>query len=165
MSYPPPKYLHDAGEASGTFRPMSAPDDLIMKPGGTHVSYLATAASTGGEFGLYRWDMSGAPSGPSAHFHKTISESFFVLTGTIRLFDGAKWVDGVPGDFLHIPQGGIHAFRNESGEPASMLLLFAPGADRERYFEELAEMITTGRELSEEERKEFLRRHDQYPVQ
>ena len=34
------------------------------------------------------------------------------------------------GDFLFVPEGGIHGFRNESGAPASMLLLFAPGAPR-----------------------------------
>ena len=39
--------------------------------------------------------------------------------------------DGRPGDFLYVPQGGVHAFRNESGEPASMLILFTPrGAAR-----------------------------------
>jgi uncharacterized RmlC-like cupin family protein len=27
-----------------------------------------------------------------------------------------------PGDFVHVPEGGVHVFRNESGEPASMLL-------------------------------------------
>jgi oxalate decarboxylase/phosphoglucose isomerase-like protein (cupin superfamily) len=26
-----------------------------------------------------------------------------------------------------VPEGGIHASRNESDEPASMLILFAPG--------------------------------------
>jgi hypothetical protein len=30
------------------------------------------------------------------------------------------------GDFPYVPEGGVHAFRNESGEPASMLLLLPP---------------------------------------
>ena len=34
----------------------------------------------------------------------------------------------------------MHGFRNESGEPASMLMLFAPGAPREAYFEGLVEL-------------------------
>ena len=38
-----------------------------------------------------------------------------------------------------MPIGGVHGFRNESGEPASMLLLFTPGAPREDYFETLAD--------------------------
>jgi len=40
---------------------------------------------------------------------------------------------------------------NESGERASMLLLFTPGAQREDYFETQAE-VGRGRVLSEEER-------------
>jgi hypothetical protein len=46
--------------------------------------------------------------------------------------------------------GGIHGFRNESGEPASMLLHFAPGAPREGYFEGLAEWVRDGRPSDEE---------------
>ncbi len=50
------------------------------------------------------------------------------------------------------------------GAPASMLILFAPGPPREEYFRELAERISSGRQYSDEERAEFLARHDQYEV-
>ena len=133
MSYPPPTYLGDGGEVSAAIRAATAPPEL-SSPNGNAVHYLATGASTAGRFGLYRWDMGAEPSGPDPHFHRSISESFFVLSGTVRLYDGAAWTDARPGDFLHVPDGGIHAFRNESGEPASMLILFAPGAPREDYF-------------------------------
>jgi len=65
------------------------------------------------------------------------------------------------GDYLFVPEGGIHAFCNELGVPASMLILFAPGAPREGYFEGLAE-IAQGKELSQEERAEFYLRHDNH---
>jgi quercetin dioxygenase-like cupin family protein len=105
--------------------------------------------------------MAAAPSGPAPHFHKTISESFYILTGAVRLFDGQQWEEGSPGDFLFVPEGGIHAFRNESGEPASMLILFVPGAPREDYFETLAR-VAEGLVQSDEERTEFFLRHDTY---
>jgi hypothetical protein len=63
-----------------------------------------------------------------------------------------------------VPEGGRHAFRNDSGAPASMLILFAPGAPREGYFEGLVELATSGRQLSDEERAEFFVRHDTYWV-
>jgi oxalate decarboxylase/phosphoglucose isomerase-like protein (cupin superfamily) len=69
----------------------------------------------------------------------------------VRLFDGTRWIDASPGDYLFVPEGGVHAFRNESGQPASMLLLFAPGAPRKAYFEGLAGL---GR-LTDEEKTEF----------
>jgi len=160
MSYPEPSYNSDAGAVSATFRSSDHQPELIYPSGGT-VHYLATGESTAGEFGLYRWDMAAPPSGPEPHFHKTISESFYVLSGRIRLYDGASWTEGTPGDFLFVPEGGIHAFRNESGEPASMLILFAPGAPREDYFETL-ERMATGLVLSDEDKTEFFLRHDTY---
>ncbi|MGZ4592963.1 MAG: cupin domain-containing protein [Actinomycetes bacterium] len=160
MSYPAPRYLGDSGEVSASFRPEHHGPEL-SSPSGNRTHYLATGASTNGEFGLYRWDMGPTPSGPDPHFHKTISESFFILSGTVRLFDGKRWVDATPGDFLFVPEGGIHAFRNESGEPASMLLLFAPGAPREEYFETLADAARR-EALNDEERAAFFIRHDTY---
>ncbi|HEX7746865.1 MAG TPA: cupin domain-containing protein [Micromonosporaceae bacterium] len=159
MSYPEPRYLGDQGEASAAFRPANHEPELLMRLG--TASYLATGASTNGRFGLYRWDMAGPPSGPDPHFHRSISESFFVLSGTVRLYDGRRWVDATAGDFLFVPEGGVHAFRNQSGEAASMLILFAPGAPREGYFEGLAEVS----QLSAEEQAQFFIRHDTYWIE
>ena len=161
MSYPEPRYLGETGEISARFRPEGHEPELSHASGGG-AHYLATGASTAGEFGLYRWDMGVRPSGPEPHFHKSISESFFVLSGTVRVYDGDHWIDAAPGDFLYVPQGGIHAFRNESGEPASMLLLFTPGAPREDYFETLA--AAGLKDMTDDERNEFFVRHDTYWV-
>lgn len=171
MSYPEARYSGDKGEISAVYRPTDTAPDLAMSMGtaerhykGTEVHYLGTGASTKGQFGLYRWDMGTQPSGPSAHFHKTISESFFILSGAVLLFDGDRWINTTAGDFLYVPQGGVHAFRNTSGKPASLLLLFTPGAPREAYFEELAEIAASGRRLSDEEWTDLYLRHDQYMV-
>jgi mannose-6-phosphate isomerase-like protein (cupin superfamily) len=158
MSYPPATYLGEGGEVSARFRPASAPPE-IAGASGNRTAYLATGAGTAGRFGLYRWDMGPTPSGPGPHFHRTISESFFVLSGTVRLHTGDREVDSGPGDFAYVPEGGIHGFRNESGEPASMLILFAPGAPREEYFETLADAARR-EAMTDQERLEFYLRHD-----
>jgi quercetin dioxygenase-like cupin family protein len=160
MSYPEPHYLGESGLANARLRGADHEPEVRYPSGGT-AHYLATGESTGGQFGLYRWEMSAVPSGPAAHFHRTISESFYVLAGTVRLYDGKDWIDGRPGDFLFVPEGGIHAFRNESGAPASMLILFAPGAPREEYFETTAR-LAGGLVLSDEEKTAFYLRHDTY---
>lgn len=163
MSYPDARYLGDEGEISAIYRPADKEPDLTIGSG-TAMHYLATGASTNGQFGLYRVDMRPHAPEPSAHFHRTMSESFFILSGTVRLFNGERWIDSTAGDFLYVPEGGVHAFRNESGEPASMLLLFSPGAPREPYFEALAE-IATGRKLSDEEWLDLCLRHDNYFIE
>jgi mannose-6-phosphate isomerase-like protein (cupin superfamily) len=156
-SYPPPRYDGD-GEASAWYRPHDAPRDLENAHGGG-AAYLATGASTNGELGLYRWDMGPTQGGPGPHFHRTISESFYVLSGTVELYDGTRWFDVGPGGFVHVPVGGVHGFRNSSGAPASMLLLFTPGAPREAYFEGLVDGIG---HLTEAEKADFYLRHDNY---
>lgn len=105
-------------------------------------------------------EMGPAVSGPDPHFHRSISESFYVLSGTVRIFDGTRWVETAPGDWVHVPEGGIHGFRNESGEPASMLLHFAPGAPREAYFEGVPNVSP----LTAEDRDAFFLEHDTFWV-
>ncbi|MDR3080032.1 MAG: cupin domain-containing protein [Streptomyces sp.] len=163
MSYPKELFHGDKSEVSARlWKGDSAPDLEIGTRSRVH--YLATGQSTGGQYGLYRWDMGAEPgSGPGAHFHRTMSESFFILSGTVALYDGDRWVNAAPGDFLFVPPGGTHAFDNPEG-PASMLVLFAPGAPREAYFEELAEIVASGRQLSDEEWTDLFHRHDQYMV-
>lgn len=158
--YPPVRYQEEAGERSARLRPAGTPPDHVSPA--TEIGYLATAVQTDGEFGLYRYTMTGPPTGPGPHFHRTISESFYILSGTVQLYDGGDWYDATAGDFLHVPVGGVHAFRNASGQPAEMLLLFAPGAPREGYFEANAARAASGLQLSEDERLAFLRAHDQY---
>ena len=79
MSYPEPRFLGGTGEISATARPAVAAPEVILPT--TNVHYLATGATTGGDFGLYRWEMAGPPSGPAPHFHRSITESFYVLSG------------------------------------------------------------------------------------
>lgn len=63
-----------------------------------------------------------------------------------------------------MPEGGIHGFRNDTDAPASMLILFAPGVAREAYFEELAEIGASGREMTKADWADLYARHDQVMV-
>lgn len=157
MSYP-------TGRSGVTASFVASQDVPTLRIGATTASLVATGALTDGRYGLFRWDMTAAPGGASPHVHRTFSEAFYVLDGMVGVYDGTDWRDARPGYFLYVPPTGVHAFRNESGAPASMLILFAPGAPREDYFRELAERIGSDRQYSDDERAEFLARHDQYEV-
>jgi quercetin dioxygenase-like cupin family protein len=158
MTYPEPRYLGETGDISATYRATDHAPEVVF-PNGTKVHYLATGAGTDRLFGLYRWEMGAGGSGPGPHFHRSIDESFYVLGGSIRIFDGSLWIDARPGDFIHVPPGGIHGFKNESGQPASMLIHFAPGTSREAYFEGLRDWAIQGRP-SDEEAAAFYLLHD-----
>ena len=156
-SYPPDTYTGEGGEVSAWLRRDDEPPDVTFGNGRT-CEYIAGGDRTSGRFGLYRWTFGETESGPDAHFHRSISEQFYVLSGEVRLYDGREWLTARSGDFLYVPEGGVHGFRGGGG--ASMLLMFAPGAPREDYFETLAR----GEQLTEEQRAEFMLRHDTYWV-
>ncbi len=164
MSY----FVHEAGgvrpraEASAT---LVAPDSAqhVELPSSS-VTFVAPGGLTGGRYGLFRFDLTPGTGGASPHLHTGFSESFYVLSGTLTLFDGRSWVPSGPGSFVHVPEHGVHGFRNDTTEPASFLVLFAPGIAREEFFGELAEMAASGRQLSEQELVDFYQRHDQYIV-
>jgi mannose-6-phosphate isomerase-like protein (cupin superfamily) len=158
MSYPPEIWPHDVGEASAWVRRAGATPDVVYRQSGNTVRYLARGAETGGTYGLYDWEFGGPVTGPDPHFHKTLTESFYILEGTVTIFDGRAWAKCHTGDFVHVPAGGLHGFRNEDG-PARMLLHFAPGAPREPYFEGLARGIG---DLTPDERDAFMREHDNH---
>ena len=154
--YPAAVYTGEGGESNAWARPRNTPPELRYAAGGS-CEYLATGDATEGLYGLYRWSFGEAESGPDPHFHRSITESFYVLEGTVRLFDGERWVSAGAGDFLHVPHGGIHGFRG--GDHARMLLLFTPGAPREDYFETLA-ALGGGGHLTDDQRAAFMLQHD-----
>ncbi|MGH2406659.1 MAG: cupin domain-containing protein [Candidatus Limnocylindrales bacterium] len=154
-------YLGD-GDVSASFR--SGGGVPTLKLGGTTARLIAPGSLTGERFGLFQWDMPAQAGGASPHFHRTFSESFYVLSGIVELYDGAGWTRAGQGDSLYVPEGGVHGFRNDADAPASMLILFAPGPPRERYFAELAEIMASGRGMSDDERTAWLAGHDQFSV-
>ena len=154
-------YVGD-GSVSAMLRPEASIERVTARA--TEAILVATGSLTGGRYGLFRWDMQPRAGGPKPHFHRTYSEAFYILGGTVRIYDGSRWAETMPGDFLYVPEGGIHAFENVTDELASMLILFAPGAPREAYFRELAAFQREGRTPSADELAELYARHDQTMV-
>jgi len=157
-------YSGELGEVSASGVSEAEMRALTMKSG-TVARFVATGAATRGDFGLYRWEMPGDTGGASGHFHRTFSESFYVLEGNPSFFDGETWTQGQPGFFLYVPRGGIHGFKNDSPVPATFLILFSPGIAREGYFEALAEIGATGRQMSKADWSELYARFDQVMVE
>jgi len=153
---------HSDGEISAVYRQLATAPDLTGPTAST--TFLAPGSVTRRQFGLFRRDMQPHAGGPDAHIHRTFSESFYMLEGRVRFYDGRDWVEAKAGDFLYVPKSGIHAFKADSDEPSSMLILFAPGKARERFFREMEEIRISGRTLTEGQWTELYARNDQYMV-
>lgn len=134
------------------------PPDLVGPP---TVRFVAPGARTAGRYGLFEYRMPASSPGARPHYHRTFSESFYVLTGELTIFDGSGWSPFGPGDYAYVPDGGVHAFRNDADVETAFLILFAPGIARERFFTGLAEIRETGRLLTDEEWVRFYAAHDQ----
>jgi quercetin dioxygenase-like cupin family protein len=85
-----------------------------------------------------------------------MSEAFFLLSGTVKFYLGTEWTNRTQNDFLFVPPGGSHGWRNESDAPVRMLVLFAPGAPRTAFFEGIHQLG----DLTDDERREWFDRHD-----
>lgn len=97
---------------------------------------LATGEQTGGAYCLA--DATVPPGGgPPPHYHTREEEAFYVIEGEITFTVDGRTVAGTPGTFVQIPRGMPHAFRNNSGQPARMLVHCAP-AGFEKFMAEFA---------------------------
>jgi len=156
-------YVDHTGEISAVLR---TADDIksLTYPNGTTTVFTAPGSATMGQFGLFEWNMVAQSSRSAGHFHKTFSESFYIVSGQVELYNGETWATANPGDFFYVPMGGVHAFCNPAEAEAKMLVLFAPAPPREKYFEALAEIRESGRTLTDEEWTALYAEHDQYMV-
>lgn len=124
--------------------------------------FLATGSQTRGDFGLFEVTMPPGGSGPGPHLHRTFSESFHVLEGSLAVLVGSDWTTAGPGDLVYVPRSGLHGFRAAGPDVgARFLILFTPGIPREEYFEGLVALHANGRTPSTAEIDEFALRHDQ----
>ncbi|MFG0334167.1 MAG: cupin domain-containing protein [Maioricimonas sp. JB049] len=96
--------------------------------------FLATGAETQGQYAL--WEAIVPPGGgPPPHTHSREVEFFQILEGTMTFLVGEETVVAGAGQFVHMPIGTRHAFRNDSGSIARMLIGVAPAGIEEMFFE------------------------------
>jgi len=100
---------------------------------GQRLDFLATGETTGGRYSLFHVFIPTGPPGPLPHRHRDADEFFFVLEGRVEVLFEDAWRLLGPGEFLHVPRGTLHTFRNATGDAARMLSGFAPSGF-ERFF-------------------------------
>ena len=79
--------------------------------------------------------------GPPPHIHSREDESFYVVSGDLEILLGDSTYRAKAGDFVFIPRGTVHRFKNLGGTTAVQLVTFVP-AGIERYFREVFPPVT-----------------------
>ncbi len=101
---------------------------------GDRITFLITGAETGGAF--FMAEVSVVPGGgPPPHVHSREDESFYLQHGTLVVQVGDKALNVSTGDFVHMPRGVMHSFKNVGEETAKLLMVATP-AGLENYFAE-----------------------------
>ncbi|TWP43310.1 cupin domain-containing protein [Lentzea tibetensis] len=92
----------------------------------------ATAEQTNGSLG-FAVAVVPPGAGPIAHVHNLNDEAFYLLDGQLEFIGGDKTFVASAGDFVFVPRGVRHRFKNLSTLTARMAFLFTPGG-QERFF-------------------------------
>lgn len=101
---------------------------------GERITYLITGAETGGAF--FMAELNVVPGGgPPPHVHSREDESFCVQQGTLAVQVGEKTLKVSAGDFVHLPRGLAHSFKNVGDNTAKLLVVATP-AGLENFFAE-----------------------------
>jgi quercetin dioxygenase-like cupin family protein len=110
---------------------------------GDKVTFLVTGAQSGGACFIFE-AMAAPGGGPPPHIHHFEEESFYLLEGSLTIQAGGRTLQASPGDFVHIPRGTVHSFRNDGTVDAKMVVTVSPAgpAGVERFFEEVFSPVT-----------------------
>lgn len=105
---------------------------------GTLFTYLVTGADSEGRYFTVIVDL-GPEQGPPPHIHHLEEEQFYILDGELTYSVGDQTFALSTGDFIHIPRGTVHSFKN-GPKPSRLLATFAP-AGIEGFFREVGERV------------------------
>jgi quercetin dioxygenase-like cupin family protein len=122
---------------------LQAIDDVRYVPAGTgptywgpgdQVRFLITGEETGGA--LFMAEVLVPPTGGvPPHIHQREDEAFHILEGALTVQVGGETLKASPGDFVFLPRGVVHSFRNDGDVIAKFLVVVTP-AGIENFFAE-----------------------------
>ena len=128
--------------------------------------FLATSEETGGRYAMFEATVLPG-GGPPPHIHRREDETFYVVEGEITIQIGDERRVAKAGTFVHMPIGNLHAFTNDTDQPAKLLISFAP-AGLEKMFVEVGKELRDGEmpdEVSPQEMGKILDAADRYRIE
>ena len=146
-------------------------DPIVLKPGeGEVISsqptltvMKATREMTGGAFSLSEATIPPGFAGPPPHSHRELTDTFYVLEGTLTVRVGDETIEAPPGSYLVVPPGVVHTFSNPGDSEVRILNLNAPGG-WEDYLRDITKLFAGGRQPTPEEWQEVMSKYDFVPA-
>ena len=95
---------------------------------------------------------------PAPHSHDAFDETAFGLEGVTSFTVGGERIDLNPGESLFIRRGVVHGSDNKGDVDARFLAVISPGLLGPSYFEDIAEVVSSGGPPDVEKIGEVMRR-------
>ncbi len=108
--------------------------------GGLGAIIKVRGAATGGALSVVEHSLPPGFLGAAPHRHHHEDETSYVLEGQLKVQLEETVLTVKPGEFVHKPRGGFHAFWNAGQETVRFLDMITPGGF-ENYFEALALLV------------------------
>jgi mannose-6-phosphate isomerase-like protein (cupin superfamily) len=104
---------------------------------GDHYTFKVSSEETMGSLAIV--EVTAFPqNGPPPHIHHREDESFYILDGTFSFKLGNRTFEAGPRDFIQIPQGTLHTYKNIGEKPGRFVVVLTPGGF-ENFFREIGE--------------------------
>jgi mannose-6-phosphate isomerase-like protein (cupin superfamily) len=131
----------EQSETAGGHPPIHRPGsaDITYHGLGESLMLLATGKETNGAYAQLEGSV--APGGgPPLHIHHRADETFYLIEGSLEVRLGDSTVMVRPGDYVRVPRGTVHTFRNVGERAARMFVTLVP-AGLETFFSEVFQPV------------------------
>jgi len=112
---------------------------------GERITFIQTAADTGGELLEFELELSSDGRVPGAHVHPEQEERFHVLEGTMTFRLGLRKITAAAGETVVVPAGRVHKFTNGGEGVARARVEVVPALDMEDLLTTTTELALEGR--------------------
>jgi len=107
---------------------------------GNLIRFHANSPDTGGAYCLVE-SLTAPGAGAPPNRHPGEDEAFYVLDGTFEFSVEGKTITATSGQFVKIPDGAVHAFRNAGDAPGRLLIINSPGTMHDAFFSEAGDPL------------------------
>ncbi len=90
------------------------------------IGHRVTPITVGGRTAVLEVATPAGVPGPPPHHHEDCAEFFFVTAGRFGVMKDGVWSSLGPGEYVEIPAGVVHSFRNDGEDEVRTITGFEP---------------------------------------
>jgi quercetin dioxygenase-like cupin family protein len=122
-----------------------AGDTLVNPVSGETITFVETAAETGGDYTVIECAVRPGGGVPMAHVHPNQSETFEVLEGELSLKVGRDKLVAQAGDVVTVSPGTVHKFRNDTDRIVRFRCTVTPSLGFEQFLQTICALGADGK--------------------